>query len=95
MLAQNLIGQADWPFAYASQILNPTKHNYSTTKLEAVAMILPFYLLGHTFQFIFDHHSLTVLVNQPVISDHLATHNGPAGGHSEIFAARNWWATIH
>ena len=77
MLAQNLTGKHDQPVAYASRLLNPAERNYSTTEREALAMIYAVkkfrhYLLGNKFRFIVDHHSLSYLVNQPLVSGRVA-----------------------
>jgi hypothetical protein len=54
MLSQNVTGKSDQPLIYASRFLNKAKHNYSTTKRKALAMVSFFhnfrhYLLGNKF----------------------------------------------
>ena len=77
MLAQRLNGKHDQPVAYASRLLNPAERNYSTTDRKALAMIYAVkkfrhYLLGNRFRFIVDHHSLSYLVNQPLVTGRVA-----------------------
>lgn len=77
MLAQNITGKYDQPVAYASRLLNQAERNYSTTEREALAMIYAVkkfrhYLLGNKFRFMVDHHSLSYLVNQPLVTGRVA-----------------------
>ena len=60
-----------------SLMLNPAEKNYSRTERAALAMIYAVntfrhYLLGNKFRFIVDHHSLSYLVNQPLVSGRVA-----------------------
>lgn len=77
MLAQNVNGKHDQPVAYASRLMNQAERNYSTTEREALAMVYAVkkfrhYLLGNKFRFMVDHHSLSYLVNQPLITGRVA-----------------------
>ena len=77
MLAQNVIGKADQPIAYASRLLNSAGKNYTTTKREALAMVYALnkfrhYLLGNKFVFYVDHMALVHLVNKQQVSGRIA-----------------------
>ena len=77
MLAQNINGKHDQLVAQASRLLNQAKRNYSTGEWEALAMIYVVkkfchYLVGIKFRFMVDHHSLLYLVNQPLVTGHVA-----------------------
>jgi len=70
MLAQNPIGKYDQPIIYASRLLNKVEQNYTTTKIEALAMVYALhkfkhFLLGNKFVFYVDHMALVYLVNKP------------------------------
>jgi hypothetical protein len=58
---------------YASRRLNKIKHNYSTTKREALVIVFTLhkfkhYLLGDKFVFYVDHMALIYLVTKPHVS---------------------------
>ncbi len=55
---------------YSSILLNFAKRNYTTTKIEALAMVYALhkfkhYLLGNKFTFYVDHMALVYFVNKP------------------------------
>ena len=69
ILTQPRYHNMDHPNSYASQNLNKTKKNYSTTKWEGLGMIFSLqksyhYLLSNPFIFYIDHQALKYLVNQ-------------------------------
>jgi hypothetical protein len=71
-LSQNVIGKSDQLVVYVSRFLNIVKHNYSTTKREALSMVFALqkfrhYLLGNKFVFYVDHMALVYLVNKPQV----------------------------
>ena len=77
MLAQNINGKNDQLVAYASRLVNQAERNYSTTEREALTMInavkkFRHYLLGNKFGYMVDHHSLSYLVNQPLVTGRVA-----------------------
>jgi hypothetical protein len=47
MLAQNPIRKYDQPIIYASRLLNKAKHDYTTTKKEALVMVYALYKFKH------------------------------------------------
>ncbi len=62
---------------YSSKLLNSTKKNYTTTKIEFLVMVYAsckfrHYLLGNMFTFYVDHMALMYLVNKPHVSNMLA-----------------------
>jgi hypothetical protein len=76
MLSQNVIRKNKQP-VYASRLLKRTKHNYSTTKREALTMVFVLhkfkhYLLGNKFLFYVDHMALVYLVNKPQVLGKIA-----------------------
>ncbi len=61
--SQNAIRKSDQPIVYAYKFFNSTKHNYSTTKKEALTLIFVLhkfkhYVLGNKFVFYVDHMAL-------------------------------------
>jgi hypothetical protein len=67
MLVQNLTKKCNQLIVYASQLLDNTKQNYTTTKREAFTMVYALhkfhlYLLGNKFIFYVDHMALLYLV---------------------------------
>ncbi len=72
MLSQNVTWKSDQPIVYASKLLNIAKQNYSTTDIEALAMVFSLhkfkhYLLGNKFVFYVDHMALVYLVNKHMV----------------------------
>ncbi len=70
MLGQNPTSKYDQPIVYASKLLNKVKHNYATTKREALVMVyvlhkFKHFLLGNKFVFYVYHMVLVYLVNKP------------------------------
>jgi hypothetical protein len=70
MLGQNPTSKYDQPIVYASKLLNKVKHNYATTKREALVMVYALhkfrhFLLGNKFVFYVYHMVLVYLVNKP------------------------------
>ncbi len=72
MLGQNPTSKYDQPIVYASKLLNKVKHNYATTKREALVMVYALhkfkhFLLGNKFVFYVYHMVLVYLVNKPQV----------------------------
>jgi hypothetical protein len=70
MLTHNFTKKCDQLIAYAIQLLNNTKWNYTMTKREALAMVYALhkfchYLLGNKFIFYVDHMAMLYLVDKP------------------------------
>jgi len=62
--------------AYASQLLNNVKKNYTTTKQEALVMVYALhkfhhYLLGNKFIFYVNHMALLYLIKKPQLFCHI------------------------
>jgi hypothetical protein len=73
MLAHNPIGKYDQPIVYASRLLNKIKHNYTTIKRKALAMVCILHkfrilLLENNFFFYVNHMALIYLLNKPQVS---------------------------
>jgi hypothetical protein len=73
MLAHNPIGKYDQPIVYASRLLNKIKHNYTTIKRKALAMVCILHkfrilLLENKFFFYVNHMALIYLLNKPQVS---------------------------
>jgi len=73
MLAHNPIGKYDQPIVYASRLLNKIKHNYTTIKRKALAMVCILHkfrilLLENKFFFNVNHMALIYLLNKPQVS---------------------------
>jgi hypothetical protein len=73
MLAQNPMNKCNQPIAYASQLFNNVKKNYTVTECEALAMVYALhkfchYLLGNKFIFYVDHMALLCLIKKPQLS---------------------------
>lgn len=76
MLAQNSTSKCDQPMAYASQLLNNVKKNYTTTEQEALVMVYALhkfhhYLLGNKFIFYVNHMALLYLIKKPQLFCHI------------------------
>ena len=61
----------DYPIIYSSRKLNKAKHNYSTTKRDALGMVFALqkyqhYILDNPFIFYIDHQTLKYPVNKPL-----------------------------
>jgi hypothetical protein len=72
VIAQPGEGYLDHSIAFASRKLSTTKHNYTTTEREGLAMVYALqkfrhYLLGSHFKMYTDHSALRYLVNKPVL----------------------------
>jgi hypothetical protein len=65
-------GDIDHPISFARRKLSTTKHNYTMTEREGLAMVYALqkfrhYLLGSHFKMYTDHSALRYLVNKPVL----------------------------
>ena len=72
VLTQPKYGAIDHPIAFASRKLSTAEKNYTTTKIEGLAMVYALqkfrhYLLGGHFKMFTDHSALKYLVNKPVL----------------------------
>ncbi len=72
ILFQNVTHKNDQLVVYTSRFLNRAKHNYSTTKREALVMVYTLhkfkhYLLDNKIVFYVDHMALVYLVNKPQV----------------------------
>ena len=77
MLSQKDDKNCDHPIYFANHQLIAVKKNYTTTKREALGIILAVqkfrhYLLDYSFVFYIDHDALKYLINKPNLSGHLA-----------------------
>jgi len=76
VLAQPRAREIDHPIAFARRKLSNMEHNYSTMKIEGLAMVYELqksrhYLLGVHYKMFTNHSMLKYLVNKPVLGGNI------------------------